>query len=734
MMAIDSANLESHFAAEKEKTFPRFNFRQRLLLCGVALAGLAVSLLLYWRLTVHEYQMADAHFRLLAEKKAEAIMHAFTDHLNIMGLVKTFYAGSLEVDREEFKIFVDAVFKEYPDIKLFAWIPEVSAQQRLAHEQSIRKTGFPEYQITQRRVDEFIAAGRREQYFPILFIEPQDKEKDAIGFDLGSIPECRVAMKQAQADQCPTITYTKISGISLDGDSFPVMYIFEEAHTEAIRATNNINGGNISRGFILGAFDLQGIVIQAIKAMELLQPAGVDSYLFDVTDRKKPMPILSSPSRIRVSPLPFLQAPPESSAAIEYRAEFPMADRTWLVYCRPTDVYFRYQPRWGSLTALLTGILTTALIVGYLFLLLGRTARIEKLVAERTGELQASEKRFRLLVDNAADGVFIYDDQENILDVNQQACNQLGYTRDELLKMHTFEFEISLTRQEISDFGWNLPDEDFPITIHGVHRRKDGSTYPVEVRSNRMIIAGKRFIMCITRDVTERKQAEEALRKEQRFLRHLIDLQERERKLMAYEIHDGLAQQLTAAAYKLQGLKAALEKQDLSASRENLEEILRLIHGSVEEARRLISGLRPPVLDELGIIAAIEYLVGEWQQNGEVQIEFAHQVQFQRLAPPLEAALFRIAQEGLNNACRYSQSPKIRVELSQLENRIRLTVQDWGVGFDAQAVKGDSFGLRGIRERVRLLGGTVQIDSAEGRGTTITAELPMSEADISDYN
>ena len=161
---------------------------------------------------------------------------------------------------------------------------------------------------------------------------------------------------------------------------------------------------------------------------------------------------------------------------------------------------------------------------------------------------------------------------------------------------------------------------------------------------------------------------------------------------------------------------------------------LHLIRESVDEARRLIGGLRPPILDESGIVAAIEYLCSDHRQSGESQIEFVHQVQFHRLTAPLEVALFRIVQECLTNACRYSQSPKIRVELSQLEDRVRLTVQDWGVGFDPQEVKGERFGLRGIRERVRLLGGTADINSAPGEGTTITVELPLAEGDIDEDN
>ncbi len=148
-------------------------------------------------------------------------------------------------------------------------------------------------------------------------------------------------------------------------------------------------------------------------------------------------------------------------------------------------------------------------------------------------------------MENAADGFFLLNDIGRIFDVNRRGCELLGYSREELLKMNVMDFEVGFKPEEHHELTWKRPAADFPINVNGLHRRKDGSTYPVEVRLNCLETAGNRLIMAVVRDVTERKQAEEAIRKEQRFLRHLIDLQERERKLMAYEIHDGLAQQLT---------------------------------------------------------------------------------------------------------------------------------------------------------------------------------------------
>jgi PAS domain S-box-containing protein len=726
MMATRTTNLESVAAKGEGSRFHRLSYKQWWLLGGVAVGGLVVSFVLYWTIRLQERQVAGVQFHLEAEKKVAAVKQALANQLGVMSLVKAFYAGSFEVDWNEFKIFSDSVFEEHSDIKTLAWMPRVRSEERGVFEEAAKKSGFPQFQITERRGESFVPAAVRKQYFPILFIEPLAKHQDMLGFDLGSLPECLAAMDRADTKPGPAITDVNIPGLKSGSES--IIYMFEGAQNETRSSAEGGNPPRLADGFILGVFHIRDVVSSALK---LIQPTGVDIYLFDVTVPQKTKPIFSYPSRIRETALPVLGSPlPESSAPIRYEERIIVGDRTWLAYCLPTDVYFRGKTGWEPPAALLAGLLITGLIAGYLFLLTGRTARIEKLVFQRTGELKTSEQRFRLLVENAADGFFLLNDTGRVLDVNQRACELLGYSREELLKMHVLDFEVGFKPEEHHELTWKRPTADFPINVDGLHRRKDGGTYPVEVRLNCLETAGNRLIMAVVRDVTERKQAEAAIRKEQRFLRHLIDLQERDRKLMAYEIHDGLAQQLTGALFKLQSLETVQEKQDLPASRKILDDVLRLIRESVAEARRLIGGLRPPILDESGIVAAVEDLCADRRHGEKSQIEFVNQVQFRRLAAPLEVALFRIVQECLTNASRHSQSPKIRVELSQLENRVRLTVQDWGVGFDPHEVKGERFGLRGIRERVRLLGGTAEIDSAPGKGTTIIVELPLVEGDI----
>jgi signal transduction histidine kinase len=135
--------------------------------------------------------------------------------------------------------------------------------------------------------------------------------------------------------------------------------------------------------------------------------------------------------------------------------------------------------------------------------------------------------------------------------------------------------------------------------------------------------------------------------------------------------------------------------------------------------------VRPPILDEEGIVAAVAHLVNEQNRLKGPKIEYRSKVDFDRLAPIAENAIYRIVQEGLANACRHSKSRQVRVSLVQRDERVQIEIRDWGIGFDTRSIQGSCFGLEGIRQRVRLLGGKCRVRSKTGEGTRIFVELPV---------
>jgi len=225
-------------------------------------------------------------------------------------------------------------------------------------------------------------------------------------------------------------------------------------------------------------------------------------------------------------------------------------------------------------------------------------------------------------------------------------------------------------------------------------------------------------------EVLQRTRAELALRREQYSLEHLLQASDQDRRMIAYEIHDGLAQHLAGAIMQLE-LSEQTQGSDTEASREAFFAGMQSLRQSHSEARRLISGVRPPILDESGILAALAHLIHGRREDEGPQVEFRSQVDFERLDPVLENAIFRIVQEALANACEHSGSDRVVVELVQQGYHLQIEVRDWGVGFDPDAVGEGCFGVEGILQRARLLGGNASIDSAEGQGTRVVVRLPI---------
>lgn len=224
----------------------------------------------------------------------------------------------------------------------------------------------------------------------------------------------------------------------------------------------------------------------------------------------------------------------------------------------------------------------------------------------------------------------------------------------------------------------------------------------------------------VMRDITAHKQYQEQLRAEEALLRKLLELQERDRKLVSYEIHDGLMQYVVGAKMIVESI---CQSSDGNA-RELAKTVRQLLGNAIKDGRAVIAGLRPMVIDDQGIVGAIEYLISD-APISKLDVQFTHDVRFDRLAPPLEQTVFRIVQEALTNVYRHSQTKSASIELKQLDHRLRLQIRDAGVGFDLTQVPGDRFGVRGILERARLFGGSAQIETAPGEGTRIVVEIPL---------
>ncbi len=218
------------------------------------------------------------------------------------------------------------------------------------------------------------------------------------------------------------------------------------------------------------------------------------------------------------------------------------------------------------------------------------------------------------------------------------------------------------------------------------------------------------------------------LRAEQKVLLGQLQASDHERRLVAYELHDGVSQQLLGAKMLFESHQRSLGqeyRETGAAYHEGMEALVR----AAAEVRSLMNRRRNSVLERDGLVAAIAEVGAQLQAApGAPRVEFRHAVQFQHLESILEDSLFRMAQEALGNACRHSRSDVVRVTLTQIDARVTLDVRDWGIGFDRAAVRQDRLGLESLRERAHLLGGRLVLETSPGRGTRVRVTCPLPQA------
>ena len=230
----------------------------------------------------------------------------------------------------------------------------------------------------------------------------------------------------------------------------------------------------------------------------------------------------------------------------------------------------------------------------------------------------------------------------------------------------------------------------------------------------------------ILEDVTEQHIAEQNLRY---YVGQVTRVQEEERKYLARELHDTTVQTMVALIYQLDNFFAG--KPNLTESEtDRLRTIYKSLKRGVEEVRRFSRELRPPVLDDLGLVPGLQWLAGEMEKIYSVEVSIEASGEEKRLPPETELALFRIIQEALINAAKHAGVTSAQAKIAYLQDKVEVYVIDSGGGFAlpekiSSLPRDGKLGLAGIAERVQLLGGRVEIDTGKGRGTSVYVEIPL---------
>jgi PAS domain S-box-containing protein len=357
----------------------------------------------------------------------------------------------------------------------------------------------------------------------------------------------------------------------------------------------------------------------------------------------------------------------------------------------------------------------TVLVIG---LLIQRNLKkkAELSVRQKTEELdQFFNVSLDLLCVANTDGYF--------LSLNPPWEKILGYTREELMAKRFLEFvhpdDVDRTRGAVS----TLVSQQKVYTFENRYRSKDGTYRWLEWSSSP---AGK-LIYAAARDITERKQAEEALRKAHDrvrfFASQCLTAQETERKRIAGELHDSIAASLGAMKFELEKVTEDI-KQGYGGP-ESLQNLASKVTEINNEVRRITADLRPSILDDLGIIAAMNWFCREYERTySHISVEKQIAVSENEVPESLKTPIFRISQEAMNNIAKHSKASLVNLSLRKEDNKIVLAIQDNGRGFDLDTA-GKGLGLTTMRERAQLSEGAFDLESIIGKGTTIRLSWPL---------
>ena len=370
----------------------------------------------------------------------------------------------------------------------------------------------------------------------------------------------------------------------------------------------------------------------------------------------------------------------------------------------------------------------------------------EPRLAKRAFVGEPADEQFRLLVESIVDyAIFLIDPAGHIVSWNAGARRIKGYEEAEIIGSH-FSIFYSLTDRTLGvpEALLARAEREGHAEQEGWRVRKDASRFwaNVVVTALRTPSGALRGFAKVTREMTERRQAEESLREQRTLLtkaagdllaltRRLVEAEEAERRRLARELHDRVGQNLSALGLNLDAVLASLGADAPPAMRVRLNDSLALLEGTTQTIEQVMADLRPPLLEEYGLGAALQRHIEDFARRTGIAVAFEDQAQerIRSLRIEVAVALFRIAQEALNNIAKHAAAKQVRMALSLDGLEASVSVIDDGCGFDtaaAAAARPHRWGMRTMRERAEAAGGRIDVFSSPGRGTSVVASVRIA--------
>ncbi len=677
--------------------------------------------LLFNKVSEWEESRTRLKFQNQADHLAHALDVSFNGYLQKVRSIERFYAASTHVDRNEFHLFTRIALGEFPGIQALEWIPRVADAKRLKFESEAQKDGFSRFSFKERHDDgSMTPAQRRDEYFPVFYVEPLAGNAKALGFDLASSPARKAAMDKAR-DSGEMVATARIPLVQEKQSQYGFL-VFYPIYEKGQQPDNLTLRRQELKGFALGVFRIGDMVNSAL--------ANLDKTNLQIR-------LLDHSAPVESQELFNLTGGFTAFAGLQLEVPLDMTGRQWVLIFAANREYAALHSTGYPWMVLAAGVVITALFGLFLMTLTERTSHIEELVRQRTAQLKDSESRMNAIFATAVEAIITIDEFGTIETVNIAATKLFGYSEEEMVAQNV-KMLMPSPHREKHDMYLERYKQTGVAKIIGKARevegqRKDGSTVPLELSVSDVKLAGRKIFTGILHDLTERKKSD-------RLKNEFVSTVSHELRTPLTSIQGSLGLIRGGAVGELTDKMANL----IEVAHRNSTRLVRLINDILDlekiEAGKMEFQLQRQELSPL-VHQALETNQAYADKHG-VKLFIKEDL------PGAEASVdsdrfAQIMANLISNAVKFSPSSgTVEISLTRDDGLLKIAVKDHGQGIpasfrerifskfsqadgsDTRKTGGTGLGLAICQVILDNMGGRIEFETETGVGTTFYFYLP----------
>ena len=682
---------------------------------------LALSLIIFFWAKQWEYNDSLSDFRQLSQQIDGQVRYKFEEQESLLEQMEGLflYDNKSGVTQDEFHIFVQKSLKRFPMIQALEWVPKVTHSERAQFELS-HHNNFKNVEIREKNAaQEMQRAKDRDVYYPVTFIEPLIGNLPALGFDLASSEQRKVAIDKTIELGSAVITE-------------PITLVQENQKQSGVLLILGINKNQNNSGVVLTVLRMGDFMDKLLADKRPM----IYTRLIDLESKNSLYDNFSSDTKVAL-----------------YKHAFDFGSRHYRLEAAPTQAYFDQHQRWQSLTVLAAGILVTSLVSALLFFITGSNVRIIEQVKEKTRQLEHQSDKYKALLRNASDGFHILDAQGNVIEASNSFCEMLGYQHHEIINMNVSKWDAILNEAELPKLIDEHIKSNTRLSFQTRHRRKDGSLFDVEISSCPLELDGETVMFYSSRDITEHKlaalQVEQAMKKADEANRAKGDFLAN----MSHEIRTPMNGVIGLSELALDSTDPVEIRSHLKQINESSKFLLGILNDILDfskiEARQLSIENTIFNLDEL--LESLNRMFTLKAQEKSIGFAITRDEQIKSLVYGDPLRLRQILTNLLGNALKFTSKGQVTLEVLQLETNssginLKFIVRDSGIGMTEEQVnnlfkpfsQGDNsisrrFGGTGLGLTIslnlaKLMGGDIHVESKAGAGSEFSFIVTLAVA------